>query len=178
MDPFTPLNQEHRIIEAMLERTGVALSRSRSGHSVAPATIDTLVDFMRVYADQTHHGKEEGILFPTLAERAMSDRDVALMAELKHEHVLLREAVARLDDANRRYHAAQDDARLEILDTLQAIVRILPAHMRKEETRFFPACEKYLSPEAREAVLAEFRRFDQTMIHHRYAAVAEEFVVV
>jgi hemerythrin-like domain-containing protein len=35
---------------------------------VDPVVIDVAVDFVRMYADRTHHGKEEEILFRDLAK--------------------------------------------------------------------------------------------------------------
>jgi len=45
------------------EEDGLKLKqRKRTTNRVAPVFIDTVVDFVKIYADRTHHGKEENIL--------------------------------------------------------------------------------------------------------------------
>ena len=53
---------EHRLIEQMLKMVSHTFERVRQAHSIDPYFVDTAVDFIRVYADRTHHGKEEDIL--------------------------------------------------------------------------------------------------------------------
>jgi len=50
---------EHRLIERMLSLVKDALVHIGSTHKVDPLFVDIVVDFVRMYADRTHHGKEE-----------------------------------------------------------------------------------------------------------------------
>ncbi|HMF30231.1 MAG TPA: cation-binding protein, partial [Candidatus Lokiarchaeia archaeon] len=61
--PVAPLMIEHRLIERMIAVIKKSLPAMRESQTVAPTFIDTAVDFIRMYADRTHHGKEEDILF-------------------------------------------------------------------------------------------------------------------
>ena len=58
-----PLMIEHRLIERMLSVIKNVLGKIESENKVDPVLVDTAVDFIRIYADRTHHGKEEDILF-------------------------------------------------------------------------------------------------------------------
>lgn len=78
---------EHRLIERMLSVIKNALAEIVSNHKVDPVFVDLVVDFFRVYADRTHHGKEEDILFRELNKKALSQKDRQLMKELIEEHV-------------------------------------------------------------------------------------------
>ncbi|MDF1568699.1 MAG: hypothetical protein RQ801_01175 [Spirochaetaceae bacterium] len=53
---------EHRVIERAVEILAVERKRLLSGGELDPVFIDKIVDFVRTYADQCHHGKEEDIL--------------------------------------------------------------------------------------------------------------------
>ncbi|RPJ15806.1 MAG: cation-binding protein, partial [Deltaproteobacteria bacterium] len=64
-----PLMVEHRLIERMLSVIKDALVQIESSQRVDPVFVDTAVDFIRIYADRTHHGKEEEILFRDLDKR-------------------------------------------------------------------------------------------------------------
>ncbi|MBN2297153.1 MAG: cation-binding protein, partial [Deltaproteobacteria bacterium] len=61
MKPIGPLMWEHRLIEKMLSLFEKEIQRINDTGEVNPVFIDTAVDFIRTYADRTHHGKEEDI---------------------------------------------------------------------------------------------------------------------
>jgi len=63
MLPIDALMQEHRLIERMISQMNKELLRMKETNEVNSAFIDVVVDFIRVYADRCHHGKEEGVLF-------------------------------------------------------------------------------------------------------------------
>jgi len=82
-----PLMVEHRLIARMLSVIKDALVQIESSHRVDPVFVDTAVDFIRIYADRTHHGKEEEILFRDLDKRPLSAEDRRVMNELIEDHV-------------------------------------------------------------------------------------------
>ena len=75
MKPRGPLMIEHRLIEKMLTVINDQMSVMRKQNRIDPVFIDAAVDFIRIYADRTHHGKEENILFRDLATKKMSMED-------------------------------------------------------------------------------------------------------
>src|SRR5512140_3502880 len=77
-----PLMIEHRLIERMIGVMRGVEKQIGEKQGVDPHLIDAVVDFIRMYADRTHHGKEEDILFKRLAEKALSAQDQRLMDEL------------------------------------------------------------------------------------------------
>ena len=56
MKPRGPLMKEHRLIEKMLALANQRVA-TMSAESYDPVFIDTVVDFIKTYADRTHHGK-------------------------------------------------------------------------------------------------------------------------
>lgn len=71
MKPIGPLMWEHRLIEKMLVAMMRHIDEVEKTKKVNPLIIDTAVDFIRTYADRTHHGKEEEILFRDLAKKPL-----------------------------------------------------------------------------------------------------------
>jgi hypothetical protein len=63
MQARAPLMIEHRLIERMIGIIKRILSQIEKEEKIDPVFVDTTVDFIRTYADRTHHGKEEDILF-------------------------------------------------------------------------------------------------------------------
>ena len=66
MLPIAPLMIEHRLIEKMIVVIRKEIDRYESEGNINPEFIDAAVDFIHVYADKCHHGKEEDILFRDL----------------------------------------------------------------------------------------------------------------
>lgn len=164
---------EHRLIDRMIGIIKDALVQIESAGKVDPLFVDTAVDFMRTYADRTHHGKEENILFRDLDKRLLSAEDRRVMNELVEEHAIGRQLTKALVDANTHYRRGDGTALAQITEQLRTLVDFYPKHIEKEDKVFFPAARAYFSDQEDQAMLAEFREFDSTMIHEKYKSVVE-----
>ena len=169
-----PLMIEHRLIERMISLIKDAVAQIESTQEVDPLLVDTAVDFIRMYADRTHHGKEEDILFRDLSKRSLSAEDQRVMDELIQEHVFGRQTTKALVEANTRYRNGDASALADIADNLRTLVEFYPKHIEKEDKVFFPASRAYFTDEEDQVMLAEFWEFDQKMIHEKYNSVVEE----
>ena len=169
-----PLMIEHRLIERMISIIQDVLAQIESTQKVDPVFVDTAVDFIRTYADRTHHGKEEDILFRDLSKRALSAKDQQVMKELIEDHVFARRTTKALVESNTRYRNGDKSALGDIADKLRTHAQFYPKHIEKEDKVFFPASRAYFTDEEDQAMLAEFWEFDRRMIHEKYRSVVEE----
>lgn len=175
MKPIGPLMWEHRLIERMIVLLNKEIERINSNNNVNMEFLMVAVDFIRTYADRTHHGKEEDILFRDLARKSLSSEHKRIMDELVQEHIQAREMIARLVAA-RDSHRAGDTKSLEaILSCLQDLARFYPAHIEKEDKHFFYPCLDYFDKQEQDAMLQEFWEFDRKLIHEKYRKIVEEF---
>jgi len=170
-----PLMVEHRLIERMLSVIKGALAKIESNHKVDPVFVDLVVDFIRVYADRTHHGKEEDILFRELNKKALNPKDSQIMKELIEEHVFGRQATKAIVEANTRYRNGDETALSDIAANLKILTEFYPVHIEKEDKNFFPASRTYFTDEEDQAMLAAFWEFDRNMIHEKYKSLVEGF---
>jgi len=168
-----PLMIEHRLIERMIQIIKQGLAQMESTRSVDPLFVDTAVDFIRMYADRTHHGKEEDVLFRDLGARPLSTDDRRVMNELIQEHVIARQTTQALVEANTRYRNGDKTALADISEKMKTLVEFYPKHIEKEDKVFFPAARTYFSNEEDQDMLAKFWEFDRKMIHEKYKAVIE-----
>ncbi|MBN2331785.1 MAG: hemerythrin domain-containing protein [Deltaproteobacteria bacterium] len=164
---------EHRLIERMLSVIKKVLVKIESEHEVDPVFVDIAVDFIRVYADRTHHGKEEDILFRELNKKTLTSEDGQIMKELIEEHVIGRQTTKMLVEANNRYRKGDESALADISDKLQTLIEFYPKHIEKEDKVFFPSSRNYFTDEEDQAMLAKFWEFDRKMIHEKYDSVVE-----
>src|SRR5665647_2353747 len=139
MHAYGMLLIEHRLIERMLIVIKDALSKIEFRHKIDPVFVDIAVDFIRVYADRTHHGKEEDILFRELNKKPLNTDDRRIMKELIEEHVLGRQTTKAIVEANTRYRNGDETALIEIIAKLRTLTEFYPKHIDKEDKLFFPS---------------------------------------
>lgn len=169
-----PLMIEHRLIERMLAVIQDTLTQIEKTRKIDPFFVDTAVDFIRIYADRTHHGKEEEIFFRNLNNKDLSDVDRRVMNELLEEHILGRSTTKILVDANTRYRNGDSSALGVVVGCLRTLVDFYPRHIEKEDKVFFPASRVYFSEAEDQAMLDEFWDFDRKMIHEKYKSVVDD----
>jgi hemerythrin-like domain-containing protein len=176
MKPVGPLMWEHRIIEKMIGVLKNQIESITERNDVNVVLIDQAVDFFRTYADRTHHGKEEDILFKDLEKKALSSDHKRIVEELIEDHKTARKMVGDLLEAKERYLSDRKDAATAVSTCLSRLVGFYPAHIDKEDKHFFLPCLGYFSEEEQAAMLSRFWEFDRKMIHEKYTAVVERFL--
>jgi hemerythrin-like domain-containing protein len=166
---------EHRLIEKMARLFNAEITRIREQNRVNTVFIASAIDFFRTYADQTHHGKEEDILFRDLATKNLSQEHERIMKDLIEEHVFARKTVGRLLEANKKYLEGDSDSSADVVLSLQKIVDLYPKHIEKEDKHFFFPILDYFTAKEQNAMLKEFWDFDKNMIHEKYKKLVEEY---
>lgn len=175
MMPIGPLMIEHRLIERMIRLMKVELEDIKRAYKVDTKFMDTAIDFLRMYADRCHHGKEEDILFLELMKKKISPEHGKILEELMDEHVWSRETVKKLVDANESYWKGNRESIAEIIKLLHDLVSFYPVHIAKEDKKFFLPIMGYFSDQEQEAMLRESWEFDRKLIHEKYAKVVAMF---
>ncbi len=178
MQPIAPMMMEHRLIERMVALMRQELERIRSNVAVDPefafvdpVFIDLAVDFLRIYADRCHHGKEEDILFSELTNKDLAPDLKKLMDDLTEEHVRARELTRELVKAKEDYLRQEPEAVNQILFYLDKLTAMYPKHIIKEDQHFFIPCMEYFTAPEKDAMLEKMWEFDRQMIHERYEGV-------
>lgn len=128
-----PLRLEHEIILAVVERMERAVSEPQSD-GTGPFLL-ACVEFLRRFADENHHGKEERALFPAMRENS---RLADLAEVLLEEHGEGRRLYAEIEKAIAGRSAAA--ITLAVLDYADHI----RAHIRKEDEMIFVSVEHAL----------------------------------
>jgi hemerythrin-like domain-containing protein len=172
MKPIGPLMREHRLIEKMLRFFAGETKKITEQNKVDPMFVDTAVDFIRTYADRTHHGKEEDILFRDLIKKQLSREHTLIMEELVEEHKYARKTVGMLVNAKERYLKGENTSQ-EVISLLGELARFYPLHIEKEDKRFFYPCMEYFTKEEQDGMLKEFYEFDRNMIHEKYRNIVD-----
>jgi hemerythrin-like domain-containing protein len=174
MLPVGQLMIEHRLIERMIRLWKKGLDKIENANSLDVGLITQGIDFMQMYADRCHHGKEEDILFRALKSKSLSAELAQILQELINEHNISRDNIRELTFARQRYLAKDKSAFDDIHTAVKAIVELYPEHILKEDKCFFLPCMEYFTTQEKENMILEFKEFDRNLIHEKYKSIVKE----
>jgi len=174
MKPIGPLMIEHRLIERMVNILRNELERAKSSGQPDVDLILKGIDFFRIYADRTHHGKEEDILFRDLTKKEIGEDLQKTLDQLTEEHIIARKNVKGLLEASLSFRSGDGDAMGKILHHLELLVDLYPKHIELEDAHFFYPSQDLFSKEESENMLDEFWDFDRKMIHEKYTQIVTD----
>jgi hemerythrin-like domain-containing protein/rubredoxin len=169
MLPIAALMIEHRAIERMAEVMKERAEGSEAGQDLDPRFLPDVVDFMRTYADRTHHGKEEDILFRALKGKDLSAEHRRTLERLEKDHARAREIVSMLSVLGEEHAMGHPGAAHQASMLMKDLAALYHDHIELEDQGFFVPVMGYFSAEERELMLEEFKDFDSRMIHERYS---------
>jgi hemerythrin-like domain-containing protein len=160
--PTEALEREHRFIEKVVKACYVTVEEIRGGAAIDPDLLRQIVDFMRVYADQCHHGKEEALLFPALNEKGVPSTGCPISA-LSAEHIQGRRLVKGLADAADLLRGGDPKAGDAILENLKGITGLYPNHIWKEDYLLFPMTLKVMNADDLSGLGVKFETVDRSI---------------
>jgi hemerythrin-like domain-containing protein len=170
------LRDEHALIERVLDSLEAGAGKLRAGEKVSAEFFLDAAEFIRGFADGTHHRKEEGVLFEALLQHGFS-RDSGPVAVMLAEHELAREYTRGLAEAAERLRG--DPGALDaVLANALAYVKLLREHILKENNILFRMADLAVPPEEHPGLDAGFERIERAEIgpavHAKYRAVADK----
>lgn len=174
MMPIGPLMIEHRLIERMIALMSDRLKRLRKDKQTDPLFIEKAIYFIRVYADECHHGKEEDILFRQLQDKSLTREHRRTITELMEEHAWGRKTTGRLVKANEDYRNGDPEALKTIETLLDDLVTFYPQHIQKEDRGFFIPVMDYFTDAEKDAMLKEGQVFDSELLHKEFDRVVSD----
>ena len=163
LEPVRILREEHDNILRGLNVLDACAQKLHDQQDVAPETLEGLIEFFRLYADRTHHGKEEDLLFPAMIDYGFSLEAGpihCMLADHEHNRELTREMIA----AAAEYRAGDKAAGLRFASSADQYVRALREHIQKENLVLFVMADDAIPVEREPNLLAKFQDVDANKI--------------
>jgi hemerythrin-like domain-containing protein len=177
MTPTDILREEHELILAMLDVMSAVCTRMENGETIEVTRLDQIIDFIRTFADNCHHAKEENVLFPAL-EAAGFPREGGPVGVMLQEHVMGREFVKNMAAARDGISRGSDAAGGDFTQNARGYVELLTNHIHKENNILFVMAEQRLTPDEVKRIGREFERIEREEIgegvHERYHSLLHE----
>jgi hemerythrin-like domain-containing protein len=121
--------------------------------------LQNAVEFLRLYADRQHHGKEEDLLFPELEKKGMP-RNGGPIGMMLMEHTFGRSHIARMAEAASASASGDRAATATWADAALDYVALLREHIAKENQILFVMAERILSADDQARLFVEFAGID------------------
>ncbi len=175
-EPTEVLEAEHHVIQKVVGAMAVLAQTLETGQEVEAKTLGDIGQFMRIFADKCHHGKEEAHLFPALERKGIPPRGCPVGAVL-HEHQQGRALVMVLAETAGAYGKGEASAKEALQKSLRGLVELYPSHIWKEDYLLFPMTNKVLSAEDQRELGQKFAMVEEAIgrdVHHRLEQLAEE----
>jgi hemerythrin-like domain-containing protein len=155
MDPTQCLRDDHQLILEVLSCFEIALASARAAGDGKPADFLSFVEFFRGFADEYHHQKEEGSLFPALG-RAGLPLEAGPVACMLEEHRMGRAHIAAIGAAIAAGERGEGGAMKTILAQGEAYIDLLRSHIAKEDGILFEMAAGVIEGDDATRLLREF----------------------
>jgi hemerythrin-like domain-containing protein len=153
--PIAGLKAEHQVILRVVRvLTGLMDHWEQTG-AFAGAPLGKCVDFLRLFADACHHGKEEDLLFPVLEARGIP-RDGGPIGVMLYEHQMGRRLTAEMAAAWPAAAAGDSEARRRFHGAARQYIDLITNHIFKEDNVLFNMGARVMSSEDRTELEARF----------------------
>ena len=176
--PTQILSDEHRVIERVLDVLERLTQRPASD---LLESWKKALDFIRNFADQCHHCKEEKILFPALEEHGIP-RDGGPVGMMLMEHEEGRSYVRAMFAAVSQIEGGDQSAEAGLFDNARNYLRLLREHIQKEDDILFSMADQVIPPDEQRQMLKTFE--DQEIaevgagVHEKYLKIAQQLEAV
>lgn len=173
-NPVDMLYEEHRHILKVIDGLKRILKALNNGWIPDLPLLQDIVSFMREFADQCHHAKEEDLLFPALIQHGVPEGGCPI-GGLLGEHVRGRSLVSRLAGAIETFDTDPDNAVAAMKESIDGILKLYPNHIWKEDEMVFPMVARLFNEDELVALKDGFVQVkkDKGQDHQRFIALAD-----
>jgi len=151
------LKEEHQAILLMLQVLEAACKKLEAGKDLNKDDLYKMVDFIKIFADKSHHYKEEDLLFPAMVEAGIP-KDGGPIGVMLAEHTMGRNFVQGMRQALEEFSTGKTEASSQIVTNARGYIELLTNHIYKEDNILYPMAEMHITDERHNELLEEFEQ--------------------
>ena len=168
------LIQEHKAILIALNVLEKMHERVQNDKEIDCEDIEEIIEFLKVFADKCHHGKEEDFLFPALEEVGIKNENGPIGVMLA-QHKQGREFIKQMQKSILNKIINKNT----FVGASSSYVSLLRNHIKKEDTILFPMSDNKLSASKQKELLNNFENLEKNVIgegkHKELHTLLEKF---
>ncbi|MBN2482265.1 MAG: hemerythrin domain-containing protein [Bacteroidales bacterium] len=168
------LMREHKVIMIALDVIEKMYEKVRNDQDIDYVDVEEIIEFLKIFADKCHHGKEEDFLFPALEEVGVKNQNGPIGLMLA-QHRQGRELIKKMQEsiANKTIN------KKAFAFAAYSYVNLLRNHIEKEDTFLFPLSDTKLSAFTQKRLMDNFENLEKNVIgegkHEELHAQLEKF---
>lgn len=175
MESIRIMVEEHVNIRRMLKVVRNICYRVMTKDDYDVNDFPIIIDFIRIYADKHHHGKEEDVLFETMKNELEKLAKSGAITGMYIEHDMGRLFMSNLEKALGRFKSGDDEARLDIIANAISYTDLLDRHIEKENTALYKFAEKMLNDNSKSFIEDECKKVEDMAIE---AGLQEKYLKI
>lgn len=153
------LRKEHELILVALEVLEKIAEQINNNHTPDKKELQEIVNFLIVFADKCHHGKEEDYYFPTL-EKVGIPRENGPVGVMLYEHELGRNYIQQM-----RQSVSDGNENLEqFAQATEGYTDLMKSHIYKENNILFMMGDNNFPEEIQKELLEKFNEHESNII--------------
>ena len=153
--PVSVLRAEHQIILRVVRVLSGLMDRFEQAGEFVEAPLAKCVQFIRLFADACHHGKEEDLLFPVLESRGIP-RDGGPIGVMLYEHQVARGLTKDMAGALADARTGDAAARTRFCQAARKYADLLTDHIYKEDNILFAMGDRMMNPGDQRTLTTQF----------------------
>lgn len=171
------LVQEHELILRAAKVMRQAALEIMQGKEVRVDDFRQMIDFVRRYADEHHHQKEEKVLFLEMSQKLGPAAEKLIRHGMLVEHDLGRFYMMALEqDLNSYEHSPNDETKLDIIANTIAYTQLIKRHIDKENQVVYTFGEKNLDTESKIFIDQETKNLEEKATEKAIQAQYQDLV--
>lgn len=156
------LRDEHEGIRVMLNILEKVCEKLEKTGVVEREHFEGILEFLNIFVDKCHHGKEEDLLFPAMI--AASGEAIAPAAAMRTDHDKARGYLGEMSRAYAPFLQGEALSSVGIIENAGAYVWLLRDHMGKENDVILEVADRTFSDEQQNALFEGFERIEEERI--------------
>ena len=156
------LKDEHEGVKIMLNILEQVCRQLGTKGSLNKEHFEGILDFLKVFVDTCHHGKEEDLLFPALEGAGVPKEGP--MATAIHQHELGRNYVKDMSNAFAMFITGDKSSSQDIAQNAQDYISLLKDHIEMENNVLFVAADNRLSEQKQNELFERFEKIEAERI--------------
>ena len=153
--PVATLKAEHQVILRVIRVLGTLMDRFEGSGEFPESPLARCVEFLRLFADACHHGKEEDLLFPILESRGIP-REGGPIGVMLHEHQVARQLTKEMSDALALFRSGVAAAKRDFCQAARSYIDLLTNHIFKEDNILFNMGARVMGAVDQNALASQF----------------------
>ena len=163
MRPTEELKNEHNGVLLALKILEKVCNLYKEGNPLPVQHIAQLLDFLTVFVDKCHHGKEEELLFPAMIELGFSKTEGPI-AVMLFEHQEGRSFIKGMKDAYEQLGKNSQKGSDDFIQHAMSYIGLLRQHIEKENNVLFMMADSRISQIKQKELLEGFEEIEEKQI--------------